>query len=174
MLPPAEFEQHFADAADRTGDRNSAEHRDAAENGDDEQADAESEPVDEHDFGVRLPLAFLGGAHQPGRRRFDQGVHLGAERAGAFDVLDRVAIVLRRRRELAGGAGIAFDQSGKFLQPRLVGRIVGDPEGGCDIGRRGRLVAIEPPHDAIDLARRDRKANFPGLELHAARMVGGA
>jgi hypothetical protein len=91
-----------------------------------------------------------------------------------FDQVDRVAIVLCSRRELAAGSGIAFDQSGKPREPFLVGRIVGDSESGGDVRRCGRFIAIEPADGAIDFARRDGEAHFPGFELHAARMVRGA
>ena len=169
-----ELEQDFADAADRTGDRDGAEHGKASQNGDDEQADAEIEPVDERRFFVRLPLALLGRTHQGGGGRLGQRVHLGADRAGAVHQIDGVAIVLRRRGEFAGDGGIAFEQSGQPIQPFLIGRIVDDFHGGGDVCRRGRLVAIEFADGAVDLARRDREANFAGFELHAARMVGGA
>jgi len=42
------------------------------------------------------------------------------------------------------------------------------------VRRRGRLVAIESADGVIHLARRDSEPNFSALELHAARMVGGA
>ncbi len=101
-------------------------------------------------------------------------VHLGADRAGAVHQIDGVAIVLRRRGEFAGDGGIAFEQSGQPIQPFLIGRIVDGFHGGGDVCRRGRPVAIESADGAVDLARRDREANFAGFELHAARMVGGA
>ena len=49
-----ELKQHFTDAADRTRDRDRAEHGNAAQDGDNEQADAEIEPVDEPGLFVRL------------------------------------------------------------------------------------------------------------------------
>ena len=67
-----EFQQHFADMADRTADRDRAEYRHTGENGDHEYAQAEGDPADCHRLRVRSRLALAGGRDQRLRRRSEQ------------------------------------------------------------------------------------------------------
>ena len=108
-----------------------------------------------------------------GSRR-DQRVHFVAKFANALHLAHGVAIVLRRGGEIATDGGIFPDQPGELFEPLFFGGIVGDIERDVDVPRRRSLIAVESVQRAIDLARRDGKANLARLDLHAAQIVGGA
>ena len=174
MLPRGELQQHVADAADRPADRDRAEHGDAGKDGDDEQTDAEVDPaacvVSAFACALRSSAAPINATVVASISAFISSPSC----AGALDLLDGVAVVLRRGGEFADDVDIVFDQCGELLEPFLVGRFVGDIERVLDMPCRRGLVGVEPVQRAIDLARRDGEANFARLDLHAAQIVGGA
>ena len=79
LVAVRELAQNLADAADRPGDGERAEHGETGQHGDDKQADAKIDAADAPALGARLRVAVFGGADQILGRLLDQHVHLPAE-----------------------------------------------------------------------------------------------
>lgn len=124
LVAVREPQQNVADAADWLDDGEHAEHCDAGEHDDYEQAHAEIDPGGTITLraGLHVTLCCLG--NQSFGRLVDQRVHLGVESAGAADQIDDVAVILRGRRKFATQFDILPGQRVKLVQRRPIGERV--------------------------------------------------
>ena len=164
--------QNLADAADRCGDGNGAEHGKAGKHGDDEETDAEIDAADLAAFRARLRIAVFGSAHQVLSRLLDQDVHLPAEIERTLNLAVGVAVVLRRGGKLGADRDIVVGERIDLSQLLLVRSLVGQIGGSRDMLRRGGSVGTQPLQRAIDIGADNGKTHLAHFDLHGCEIFG--